>query len=85
MAKIKKKHLIRMGFEAREAIKAALEVMDTETYRRMGRVNKMNILQAVLNQPEQYIKHQHLGAIARGLLTDDQWDRSPDYPEMREQ
>ncbi|MEO0471080.1 MAG: RtcB family protein, partial [Bacteroidota bacterium] len=83
MAKIKKKHLIRMGFEANEAIKAALAIMDTEQYRRLGRVNKMEILQAVLNQPEQYIKHQHLGPIALGLITEDQWDRAPQFPEMR--
>ncbi|MCB0836503.1 MAG: RtcB family protein [Bacteroidetes bacterium] len=82
MAKIKKKHLLRIGFEPGDALKEALVAMEHETFQKKGRVVKLDILQDLLNEPEKYRKHNILGPIVHELvpLIDDA--HAPIYPEL---
>ncbi|MEZ4776088.1 MAG: RtcB family protein [Bacteroidia bacterium] len=82
MAKIKKKHLLRLGYEPGEALKVALEAMEQEHYQKKGREFKMELLQDVLREPEKYRKHNLLGGIVRELLPETPDPNAPKYPEL---
>ncbi len=85
MAKIKKKHLLRIGFPNGEGITLALEAMNHEKLARKGREVKLQLLQSVLQRPAEYYKHQLLGAVAQALLPEEKPDNAPAFPELREQ
>ena len=82
MAKIKKKHLLRIGFEPGEALKAALVAMQDEHYVKKGRVAKLTILQDLLHEPEKYRKHNILGPIVNELVPEEVGPDAPKYPEL---
>ena len=84
MAKIKKKHLLRIGFQPGEALKAALNAMENPHYQKKGREFKLGLLQDVMQLPEKYYKHQILGAIAKALKPEEKSGDGPAYPELSE-
>ncbi len=83
MAKIKKKHLLRIGFEPGEALNAALIAMNDVRFEKKGRETKMGLLQDILAEPEKYRKHEVLKPIVIALVGEADAD-GPDYPELRE-
>jgi len=84
MAKIKRKHLIRIGFESNQACKAALEAMKDPRFEKKGREVKLQLLQAVLQNPEEFYKHDILGPTARILKPDLDEADIPEHPKLRE-
>ena len=68
MAKIKKKHLIRIGFESGEALKQALIAMDAPAFKKKGREAKLQLLQAILQNPDKYQNNPVLNPIAKALI-----------------
>ncbi|MEZ4829933.1 MAG: RtcB family protein [Bacteroidia bacterium] len=82
MAKIKKKHLLRLGYEPGEALKMALVAMEHEHYQKKGREYKMQLLQEVLRQPEKYRKHNLLGDIVKELLPEEADPNAPVFPKL---
>lgn len=82
MAKIKKKHLLRIGFEDQEAIKLALEAMMHDKLVKKGRQAKLGLLQAVLREPERYYKHEILSGVAKSLQPEEPDPNAPNYPEL---
>jgi len=83
MAKIKKKHLLRIGFDEGNALREALAAMQHEAYDKKGREAKLEILQALLRQPQNFIKHEILGEAALSLAPDLK-EEAPDLPELRD-
>ncbi|MEO1450248.1 MAG: RtcB family protein [Bacteroidota bacterium] len=84
MAKVKKKHLLRIGMEDSDAIKAALVAMEHEAFEKRGRAAKLGILQELMQEPEKYRKHQILGTVAAAYLEAEDDPNGPQYPELRE-
>ena len=84
MAKIKKKHLLRIGFENGEALKAALVAMNDDHFQKKGRHHKLTVLQNLLQEPEKYRKHNILGPIVHELIPPGDDPNAPEYPELRE-
>ncbi|MEM7657811.1 MAG: RtcB family protein, partial [Bacteroidota bacterium] len=84
MAKIKKKHLLRLGFDHGEALQLALAAMTHEKLAKKGRTVQMELLQAVLQTPEKYYRHQILGPVAQALAPKEPDPNAPNYPELRE-
>ncbi|MEL6670657.1 MAG: RtcB family protein [Bacteroidota bacterium] len=85
MAKIKKKHLLRIGYEPGDALRAALAVMDHPAYQKKGRETKMQMLQEVLFKPEKFYKHNLLGPVAKALKPEETDPNAPVYPKLREE
>ncbi|MFK7925043.1 MAG: RtcB family protein [Bacteroidia bacterium] len=85
MAKIKKKHVLRIGYPLGEAANLAVEAMKSEKFEAKGREVKLQLLQAVLSVPEQYYKHQVLGPIAHALKPIVRPEDAPIYPELLEE
>lgn len=83
MAKIKKKHLLRIGFDEGKALREAMAAMTHEAYTRTGREAKLEILQALLNRPEHFINHDILGDTARHLAPD-KLEEAPALPTLRD-
>ena len=54
MAKIKKKNLLRIGFDEGKALKLALIAMQDPAYLKKGRETKLELLQALLKQPQKF-------------------------------
>lgn len=65
--KITGKQLRNIGFPEGRAIAVAMSVMG-EHYRGKSKVFKMSLLRKVIETPAQYVKHETLGPIAKGLL-----------------
>lgn len=82
MAKIKKKHVLRIGYPLGEAANLAVEAMKHDKFEAKGREVKMQLLQAVLSVPEQYYKHQILGPVAQALKPIVHPKDAPKYPEL---
>ncbi|MCI4668158.1 MAG: RtcB family protein [Bacteroidia bacterium] len=68
MAKIKKKHLLRIGFDEGKALREAMVAMAHDAYAKKGRQAKLEMLQALLNRPEHFVNHDILGLTAKELL-----------------
>lgn len=85
MAKIKKKHLLRIGFETSEACQAALKAMEHEKFAKKGRETKLQLLQDVLQRPEAYYRHQILGETAQRLKPEPPDPHAPRKPRLREE
>ena len=85
MAKIKKKHLLRIGFQPGGALKAALEAMEHPHYQKKGREFKLQVLQDLMQNPEKYYKHEILGPIATAWKPQEVDKDAPVYPELSEQ
>jgi tRNA-splicing ligase RtcB len=85
MAKIKKKHLIRIGYPNGEALKKAIVAMGHEKFAKKGREVKLQLLQAVLQAPDQFYKHQILGETARALQPEIADENAPNFPELLEE
>ncbi|MEO0895557.1 MAG: RtcB family protein [Bacteroidota bacterium] len=83
MAKIKKKHLLRIGFEEGTALREAMVAMTHEAYDKKGREAKLEILQALLQRPENFIKHNILGAAAKALAPE-LVEHAPALPQLHE-
>lgn len=83
MAKIKKVHLLRIGFEPGKALSAALVAITHEAYDKRSRDEKLEMLTKVLDQPTAFAKHQILGPVAAEL---DPALKEPlnDVPSLRE-
>ncbi|MEM7373951.1 MAG: RtcB family protein [Bacteroidota bacterium] len=84
MAKIKKKHLLRIGFEDQEAIKLALAAMMHDKLIKKGRQAKLGLLQSVLQNPERFYKHEILSEVAKSLQPEEADPNGPDYPDLNE-
>lgn len=82
MAKIKKKNLLRIGFDEGKALKLALQAMQHETYIKRGRETKLQLLQALLAEPERFYEHHILGETAKALKEPDEKGREAIYPEL---
>ena len=82
MAKVKKKNLLRIGFEEGKALKLALQAMQHETYIKRGREAKLQLLQALLAEPERFYEHNILGETAKALKEPDEKGRGAIYPEL---
>lgn len=80
MAKIKKVHLLRIGFPNGKACQAAIAALSTSVYQHLPREKKLEILEEILERPESYYDHPNFEAVARLLRpergVDEQW-RSP--------
>lgn len=76
MAKIKKVHLLRMGFPS-FAIKEALRVMATEAFVYKSRNQKTDILYEVLDAPYQFKEDEHLKTLAGILLAEEEPSNKP--------
>ena len=85
MAKIKKKHLLRIGFESSEASQAALKAMAHDKFAKKGREAKLQLLQDVLQRPEAYYRHQILGETAHLLKPEAPDPNAPQKPRLREE
>jgi tRNA-splicing ligase RtcB len=85
MGKIKKKHLLRIGFPASAACQAALQAMAHETYARKGRETKLQLLQALLHNPAAYVQHEVLGETARLLQPESHDPHAPQKPLLRQE
>lgn len=86
MAKIKKKHLLRIGFESNQSCQAAMVAMEHEAYAKRGREAKLQLLQELLQNPEAFYKHEILGATARILKpVEEEETDGPKRPLLREQ
>ncbi|WNJ20685.1 RtcB family protein [Pontibacter sp. G13] len=85
MAKIKKKHLLRIGFEQSDSIKEALLAVQHESLQRKGRESILQTLQVVLQDPEAFLNHQILAPVAKQLVPDAHTDNpdAPIFPELR--
>lgn len=68
MAKISKKHLLRIGFEPGEALKAALKAMSDPRLAKKSRDVKLDLLEDLLAEPEKYRKHIVLEPVVTGLI-----------------
>ncbi|RMG71083.1 MAG: RtcB family protein [Bacteroidetes bacterium] len=83
MAKIKTKHLLRIGFEQGEALKLALAAMAHDKMAHKGREVKLGLLQDLLREPEKYRRHQILGPVVEALHPAEPDPDGPVYPELR--
>ncbi len=84
MAKIKKKNLLRIGFDEGKALKLALEAMQHEAFAKKDREAKEMLLQSLLAKPEGFYKHSILGETAHALKADEEADKKSIFPELRE-
>jgi tRNA-splicing ligase RtcB len=84
MAKIKKKHLLRVGFEPGEGLKLALAAMQHEKFAKKGREVKLQLLQDLLQEPARYYRHEILGPVAEALKPQVSDPHAPIYPELKE-
>lgn len=82
MARIKKKHLVRIGYEPGEAIKKALEAMQHHTLVRKGRQFKLGLLSDVLRNPEKYYEHDILQKVAHILAPIPDDAKQIQYPSL---
>ncbi|MEM6262130.1 MAG: RtcB family protein [Bacteroidota bacterium] len=67
MAKIKRKHLTRIGYSNKEAITLALLAFQHPTLSRQARNPLLDLAANVLHTPEKYLEHQVLGELAKQL------------------
>ena len=65
--KITGKQLRHIGFPEGKVIAVAMSVMEAH-YKGKSKVFKMSLLRRVVETPAMYVKHEMLGAIAKGLL-----------------
>lgn len=84
MAKITKKHLLRIGYEAGDALKAALVAMQHPAYEKRGRQVKLQLMEDVLFEPPRYYKHEILGPVAKLLEPEVPDENAPIYPDLTE-
>ncbi|GAB4414606.1 MAG: RtcB family protein [Bacteroidia bacterium] len=82
MAKVKKKNLLRIGFEEGEALKRALLAMEHEKMAAKGREAKLELLQDLLRHPDKYRKHQILAPVAEALAPATPDPDAPIYPHL---
>lgn len=85
MAKIKKKNLLRIGFEEGTALKLALQVMQHEAYIKKGREAKLQLLESLLAEPEDFYTHELLGETAKALKPIIEEGKGPIYPKLLEE
>lgn len=85
MAKIKKKNLLRIGFEEGTALKLALLAMQHESIVKKGREAKLQLLQALLAEPERFYQDQLLGETAKAFKKPMQEGEGPIYPKLRDE
>ncbi len=83
MGKVKKVHLLRLGFESSKAVAAALVAMEHEAYLKRSRDEKLEMLGKVLSNPGAFAKHEILAPVAQAL--DPEINAPPkDTPILRE-
>ena len=82
MAKIRKKHLLRLGFEPGEALRLALKAMEHEAFRKKGRNVLFSLLQDLLRNPEKFRKHQILGSVVVALIGEEADPEGSRFPEL---
>ena len=84
MAKIKKVHLLRIGFPNGKACQAALKALGHDAYRYLSREDKLALLEQVLDNPQRYYDHPQLEATARAIQPEKGVDASWETPVLRE-
>lgn len=84
MAKIKKVHLLRIGFPNGKACQVALTALGHDAYRYWSRDEKLDLLEKVLENPESYYDHQLLEATARAIKPEQGVDAEWVTPVLRE-
>lgn len=67
MAKIKKVHLLRIGFEPGKALKVAMSAMQHRTWIKKNREQKLDLLEDLMENPEKYKDDEILGPITEAL------------------
>lgn len=70
MAKIKKKHLLSLGYPTGPVIKAALAAMEQAHFQGVSRERKQEILQMVWELPEKFAQDLYLGELAKCILAE---------------
>lgn len=85
MGKIKKKNLLRIGFEEGPALKLALQLMQHDAYIKKGREAKLQLLQSLLAEPARFYEDQLLGEIARVLKRPEEGGNGPVFPALRKE
>ena len=85
MAKIKKKHLFKIGFQPGPVLRSALAAMEHAAYLKKGREVKLILLQELLAAPEKFYKHQLLGDTARLVKPEAIDPNTPCYPQLLEE
>ncbi|MEO1808289.1 MAG: hypothetical protein AAFU33_26000, partial [Bacteroidota bacterium] len=68
MARVKKVHLLRLGFEPGKALQEALVAMEHEIYGGLPRDFKLDAIEQVLEDPKKFEQHPVLGLTAKALL-----------------
>ncbi len=63
--KIKGRDLSKIGYRAGRATGMALQTINRAPYKQRSKERKIEILRDLLNDPEAYLKDEHLGAVAR--------------------
>lgn len=70
MAKVKKVHLLRLGFQPGKALQEALVAMEHELYGGLPRDFKLDALEQVLEDPEKFETHPALSLTAKALMAE---------------
>lgn len=83
MAKIKKVHLLRAGFEPGKAMKEALKAMQHKNWAKKSRDVKMEVLEDLLDHPDKYEEDEILGPIVLALTEDERSTIMKRIPPMR--
>ena len=83
MAKVTKKHLLRVGFPPGEAMQIALSALAHDKLARKGRETKLELVQDLLREPEKYRKHLLLGPVVEALHPSQPDPDAPVYPALR--
>ncbi|MEM6801716.1 MAG: RtcB family protein [Bacteroidota bacterium] len=83
MAKIKKVHLLRAGFEPGSAMKEALKAMQHRRWAKKSRDVKMEVLEDLLDHPEKYEEDEILGPIVQALTAEERAHIQKRIPPMR--
>lgn len=81
MGNVKRKNLLSIGFEPGEALKAALIALQQPEYSALSREEKLQLMQAVLQNPGDHLDHPVLGITAQALSSNREDDVI--YPGLR--
>lgn len=84
MAKIKKVHLLRIGFSNGKACQAAQVAISQPAYRHLSREEKLDILEGIVDAPETYYAHPDFEEVARLLRPEQGVDEHWITPMLRE-
>ena len=83
MAKVKKKHLLDVGYAPGKALKAALMAMNHPQFQKQDRNTKLDLLQKVLTYPERFVGHPILGTTAALLNPEGEANTSISSPVLK--